>query len=89
MRTVSIDLLVFSLAEMGPEKHVRDRRCLRSRRSRLILAVLVFIALLAVVIPPAVVLTLHKKFTMGPKASVFVPLYVYPAQGAWDPLEKV
>ncbi|PYI01131.1 cell surface spherulin 4-like protein [Aspergillus sclerotiicarbonarius CBS 121057] len=26
---------------------------------------------------------------MGPKASVFVPLYVYPSPGAWDPLEKV
>ncbi|RDH29739.1 cell surface spherulin 4-like protein [Aspergillus welwitschiae] len=73
---------------MGQGEHVRDRRCLQSRRSRLILAILVFIALLAVVIPPAVVLTLHK-FTMGPKASIFVPLYVYPAPGAWDPLEKV
>ncbi|PYH93796.1 cell surface spherulin 4-like protein [Aspergillus ellipticus CBS 707.79] len=26
---------------------------------------------------------------MGPKASVFVPLYVYPSPGAWEPLEKV
>ncbi|PYH41933.1 spherulation-specific family 4 protein [Aspergillus saccharolyticus JOP 1030-1] len=74
---------------MGQEKHVRDRRCLPSTRSRVIFAVFVFIAILAVVIPPAVVVTLHKKNSMGPKASVFVPLYVYPAPGAWDPLEKV
>ncbi|KAI9927822.1 hypothetical protein ASPWEDRAFT_41943 [Aspergillus wentii DTO 134E9] len=26
---------------------------------------------------------------MGPKSKVFVPLYVYPAPGAWDPLEEV
>ncbi|KAA8645894.1 spherulation-specific family 4 protein [Aspergillus tanneri] len=26
---------------------------------------------------------------MGPKAKVFVPLYVYPAPGAWTPLENV
>ncbi|KAH8426710.1 spherulation-specific family 4 protein [Aspergillus melleus] len=74
---------------MALEKHVSNRRCLQSRRSRIILAVLVFIAVLAVVIPPAVVVTLHKKNSMGPKATVFVPLYVYPAPGAWTPLEEV
>ncbi|PWY92701.1 cell surface spherulin 4-like protein [Aspergillus heteromorphus CBS 117.55] len=75
---------------MGQGKHVReDRRCLRSRRSRLVAVALVLVALLAIVIPPAVVLTLHNNSTMGPKASVFVPLYVYPAPGAWEPLEKV
>ncbi|KAL1986696.1 hypothetical protein VTN96DRAFT_5901 [Rasamsonia emersonii] len=26
---------------------------------------------------------------MGPKSTVFVPLYVYPAPGAWTPLEEV
>lgn len=74
---------------MALEKHVSNRRCLQSRRSRIILAVLVFIAVLAVVIPPAVVVTLNKKNSMGPKATVFVPLYVYPAPGAWTPLEEV
>ncbi|KAJ1713152.1 cell surface spherulin 4 family protein [Aspergillus flavus] len=72
---------------MGPDKHVSGRRCLQSRRSRIILGVFVFIAILAVVIPPAVVVTLRKKNSMGPKANIFVPLYVYPAPGAWDPLE--
>ncbi|GIK01240.1 hypothetical protein Aspvir_005272 [Aspergillus viridinutans] len=71
------------------EKHVSSRRCLQSRRSRIVLAVVVFIAILAVVIPPAVVVTLHKKNDMGPKSKVFVPLYVYPAPGAWTPLEDV
>lgn len=77
------------LAMMGPAKHVSNRRCLQSRRSRILLAVVAFIAVLAVVIPPAVVVTLHKKNSMGPKAKVFVPLYVYPAPGAWTPLEEV
>ncbi|KAH1885906.1 hypothetical protein KXX01_000508 [Aspergillus fumigatus] len=71
------------------EKHVSNRRCLQSRRSRILLAVFVLIAILAVVIPPAVVVTLHKKNDMGPKSKVFVPLYVYPAPGAWTPLEDV
>lgn len=75
------------MATMGPDKHVSGRRCLQSRRSRIILGVFVFIAILAVVIPPAVVDTLRKKNSMGPKANIFVPLYVYPAPGAWDPLE--
>lgn len=75
------------MATMGPDKHVSGRRCLQSRRSRIILGVFVFIAILAVVIPPAVVVTLRKKNSMGPKANIFVPLYVYPAPGAWDPLE--
>ncbi|KAB8077568.1 Spherulation-specific family 4 [Aspergillus leporis] len=73
---------------MGPDKHVSGRRCLQTRRSRIILGVFVFIAILAVVIPPAVVVTLRKKNSMGPKANIFVPLYVYPAPGAWDPLEE-
>lgn len=73
---------------MEPEKHV-SRRCLQRRRSKVILAILASIALLAVIIPPAVVVTLRKKNSMGPKSSVFVPLYVYPAAEAWAPLEKV
>ncbi|KAL3453612.1 Spherulation-specific family 4 [Aspergillus insuetus] len=75
---------------MGPGKHVRERRCLRSRRSRVAAAALAFVAILAVVLPPALLLTLRKdNISMGPKAKVFVPLYVYPAPGAWDPLVNV
>ncbi|KAL4870852.1 hypothetical protein BDV12DRAFT_45013 [Aspergillus spectabilis] len=74
---------------MGPGKHVRDRRCLRSRRSRVVAATLVFVAILAAVLPPAIIVTLRKDKNMGPIAKVFVPLYVYPAPGAWDPLVNV
>ena len=75
---------------MGLEQqHVRRKGFLKSRRSRVILAIFVFIAILAVVIPPAVVITLRKKNSMGPKSKVFVPLYVYPAPGTWDPLENL
>ncbi|KAL5339249.1 Spherulation-specific family 4 [Aspergillus crustosus] len=75
---------------MGPGKHVRDRRCLRSRRSRVVAAALVFVAILTAVLPPAIIVTLRKdNNNMGPKAKVFVPLYVYPAPGAWDPLLNV
>ncbi|KAL5042650.1 hypothetical protein BDW71DRAFT_200410 [Aspergillus fruticulosus] len=74
---------------MGIEKHVRERRCLRSRRSRLIVAALVFVAILAIVLPTSIIVTRRKDNNMGPKAKVFVPLYVYPAPGAWDPLVNV
>jgi hypothetical protein len=73
----------------APEKHVSKRGCLKSRRSRILLAVVVFTVILAAVIPPVVVTTLRKKNSMGPKSKVFVPLYVYPAPGAWTPLENV
>ncbi|KAL4918811.1 Spherulation-specific family 4 [Aspergillus aurantiobrunneus] len=75
---------------MGPGKHVRERRCLRSRRSRLVVATLVIVVILTIILPPAIIVTLRKANNkMGPKAKVFVPLYVYPAPGAWDPLVNV
>ncbi|KAL4974955.1 Spherulation-specific family 4 [Aspergillus desertorum] len=74
---------------MGIEKHVRERQCLRSRRSRLIVAALAFVAILAIVLPTSIIVTRRKDNNMGPKAKVFVPLYVYPAPGAWDPLLNV
>lgn len=72
-----------------PEKHVSKRGCLKSKRSRFILAIVVLIVIIAAVVPSVVVTTLRKKNnSMGPKAKVFVPLYVYPAAGAWTPLEN-
>lgn len=66
------------------------RRLLQTRGSRIITGVIVVIAILAIVIPTAVVVSLRKKSdNMGPKSTVFVPLYVYPAPGAWTPLEEV
>ena len=70
-------------------RNVGSRRCLQTRRSRVILAIFAFIAILTIVIPPVVVVTLRNKSDMGPKSRVFVPLYVYPAPGAWTPLENV
>lgn len=73
------------------EKHVSKRECLKSRRSRVILALIVLIVICAAVIPSVVVTQTRKKDnnSMGPKSKVFVPLYVYPAPGAWAPLEEV
>ncbi|KAL4755469.1 hypothetical protein BDW72DRAFT_189224 [Aspergillus terricola var. indicus] len=53
------------------------------------MAVLVFVAILAIVLPTSIIVTRRKNNNMGPKAKVFVPLYVYPAPGAWDPLVNV
>lgn len=64
-----------------------NNRFLQSKRSCL-LAFIVLVLILAIVIPPAVVVPLRNK-SMGPKSKVFVPLYVYPAPGAWTPLENV
>ncbi|CEJ56957.1 Putative Cell surface spherulin 4-like protein [Penicillium brasilianum] len=75
---------------MGPEeKHVSKRGCLKSKWARILLAVIVFIVLCAAIIPAVVVTTLRKNNSMGPQSKVFVPLYVYPAPGAWTPLENV
>ncbi|OGE54242.1 hypothetical protein PENARI_c006G11731 [Penicillium arizonense] len=71
------------------EKHVSKRECLKSTRSRIILAIVALVVIIAAVVPSVVVTTLHKNNSMGPKAKVFVPLYVYPAPGAWTPLENV
>ncbi|KAL4775148.1 Spherulation-specific family 4 [Aspergillus nidulans var. acristatus] len=53
------------------------------------MAVLIFVAILAIVLPTSIIVTRRKHNNMGPKAKVFVPLYVYPAPGAWDPLVNV
>ena len=71
------------------EKHVSRRDCLKPKRSRFLLAAVVFIVLCAAIIPAVVVTTLRKQNSMGPKSKVFVPLYIYPAPGAWSPLENV
>ena len=65
------------------------RGCLRSRKSRIIVSIVIFLVICAVIIPSVVVTELHKKNSMGPKSKIIVPLYVYPAPGAWNPLEDV
>lgn len=76
------------MSTSSAEKHVSKKGFLKSGRSRILLAVVIFIIICAAVIPPVVVTELRKKNSMGPKSKVIVPLYVYPAPGAWTPLEK-
>jgi hypothetical protein len=63
----------------------------KSRRFKcytLICAMIVAI-LLAIVVPLAVILPRNSAVTKGVKSTVLVPLYIYPAPGAWDPLYEV
>lgn len=58
----------------------------RSKRTkRIVLAVIGLIIVLAIVIPVAVVIS-NRHSSKGLVSSVLVPLYIYPSQGAWDPL---
>ena len=57
----------------------------RSRRFKIILAAVVIVVLLLIIIPLAVVLPKRKKST-HPICSILLPLYIYPADGAWDPI---
>jgi hypothetical protein len=51
--------------------------------------VLIVVIVIAVVVPLAVVLPRKSAATKGLKSIVLVPLYIYPASGAWDPLYDV
>lgn len=48
--------------------------------------VVVIIVLVAVIVPIAVVMSRKHNSYGTPSSTVLVPLYVYPEQGAWDPL---
>jgi hypothetical protein len=52
---------------------------------RYLLWTLLAISVLAIVVPVTVMFS-KKKRSAPPKSSILVPLYVYPAPGAWDPL---
>jgi hypothetical protein len=52
---------------------------------RYLLWILLAITVLAIVVPVTVMFSKKKK-SAPPKSSILVPLYVYPAPGAWDPL---
>ena len=73
---------------MASEKHVGGAVS-KSKRRWMSWTLLPLIVILAIAIPPAVVVTLRKRNAMGPKSTVFIPLYIYPAPGAWTPLENV
>lgn len=71
---------------MGLKRHVSGG-LFKSKRPRIILALFALGILLAIASASAVVVSSKRKNNMGPKSTVFLPLYVYPAPGAWDPLE--
>ena len=62
-----------------------DRSSKRRPNRKYLLLGLLATAVLAIVIPVAVMFG-RKKKAAPPKSTILVPLYVYPAPGAWDPL---
>jgi hypothetical protein len=70
---------------MDSKNHVREM----VSKSKCLWGLVALAVILAIAIPPAVVVTLRKRNAMGPKSAVFIPLYVYPAPGAWEPLEDM
>ncbi|OXV07814.1 hypothetical protein Egran_04418 [Elaphomyces granulatus] len=69
-------------------KHVSGA-LFKSRRPRIFLVLFVLGTLLAVVSATAVVVSSKRQNNMGPTSTVFLPLYIYPVPGAWDPLDHV
>ena len=59
----------------------RFKPCIRKQLLWVLLTILVF----AIVIPVSIMFGKKSK-AAPPKSTILVPLYVYPAQGAWDPL---
>jgi hypothetical protein len=55
------------------------------RQRRYLLWALLAITVLAIAMPLTVIFSKKKK-SAPPKSSILVPLYVYPAPGAWEPL---
>lgn len=47
---------------------------------------IIVIVVVVIITPPAVLLAMGK--VSPPKSAVLVPLYVYPAPGAWEPLHE-
>jgi len=52
----------------------------------LLIAALLTIILLAVAIPVGILVAQRKSLPKGIRATILVPLYIYPVAGAWDSL---
>jgi hypothetical protein len=66
------------------------KRTFRGKPSRfrcllIALVVIIVVALLAIIIPLVVILP-KERLAKGFKSNVLVPLYIYPAADAWNPL---
>ncbi len=66
-------------------------RFTRTTRFRILVTAITFTIILAIVIPISVFFVKKQQRTknVAPKSNVLVPLYVYPAPGAWAPLHNV
>jgi hypothetical protein len=54
-----------------------------------IISVVIFLAILALIISLAVILPKRTKLPKGLASTVLVPLYIYPLDGAWEPLYEM
>ena len=62
----------------------------RTKRFRFFVAFLTITVILAITIPLAAFFIKRQQHrTMAPRSNLLVPLYVYPAPGAWSPLHDV
>lgn len=57
-----------------------------SRRGIILQSTIIVIAVVVIIAPLAVILAMSK--VSLPKSAILVPLYVYPAPGAWEPLHE-
>jgi hypothetical protein len=69
---------------MGLRKQEQNRCYILSKRKYLLCALLA-VTIIAIVVPVGVMFGKKKKAS-PPKSTILVPLYVYPAPGAWDPM---
>ena len=63
------------------------KRRKKVNRIRLLILALLGIVIIAIAVAvPVAILHSHKTPITGITSNVLVPLYIYPAPGAWDPL---
>jgi hypothetical protein len=63
-----------------------EKRRKKVNRLRIISLAILGTVIIALAIAIPLVTRSHKKPVIGIKSNVLVPLYIYPASGAWDPL---
>jgi hypothetical protein len=61
----------------------------QTRRFRILAAAVTLTIILAIAIPIIAFFVMRQRQNIVPKSNVLVPLYVYPAPGAWSPLHDV
>jgi ABC-type phosphate transport system permease subunit len=69
---------------MDAPKRTSRRKSPRFKYLLFAIVVIIVIALLAIIIP--LVVLQKERLAKGLKSNVLVPLYIYPAANAWNPL---